>query len=65
MNILGHNFALQGYAGLGTTWANKMNFGMNNALVAGSITRPVDMQFCVLSLLLVLPPDFDEYNEIC
>ena len=35
--VLGHNTALQGYAGQGTTWANYMNFDMNHASCAGSI----------------------------
>ena len=27
--VLGHKSALQGCTGLGTTWGNEMNFGMN------------------------------------
>ena len=30
---LGHDSALQGYTGPGTTWADEMNFVMNHALV--------------------------------
>ena len=33
--VLGHDSALQGYTGLGTNWANGMNFVMNNAPSAG------------------------------
>ena len=42
-DISGHNSAVQGYTGPGTNWANEMKFGMNHALGAGSITRPVDL----------------------
>ena len=35
--LLGHDSALLGYAGPGTTWANEMNFVMNHAPGAGSI----------------------------
>ena len=41
--VLGHNAALQGYTGPGTTLANEMNFGMNHAPGTGSITRTVDL----------------------
>ena len=33
----GHDSALQGYTGPGTTWDNEMNFGMKHAPGAGSI----------------------------
>ena len=42
--VLGHDSALQGYAGPGTTWDNEMNFFMYNAPSAGLIARPVDQQ---------------------
>ena len=29
--VLGHDFALKGYAGPWTTWASEMNFVMNHA----------------------------------
>ena len=35
--VLGHNSALQGYTGLGTNWANEMNFVTNHAAGAWSI----------------------------
>ena len=35
--VQGHNFALQGYTGPGTTWDNEMNFVMNHAPGAGWI----------------------------
>ena len=43
MNIvLGHDSALEGYTGPGTTWVDEMNFGMNHVPGAGSMARPVD-----------------------
>ena len=36
----------------GTTWANEMNFCMNHAPGAGSITHPFNLQSSVLQLLL-------------
>ena len=48
--VLGHDSALLGYTGLRTTWANAMNFVMNNASGAGSIARPVDQQSSMLLL---------------
>ena len=44
IGVLGHDSALYGYTGLGTTWANDMNFVMNHALGAGLIARTVDQQ---------------------
>ena len=41
IGVLGHDSALQGYAGPETTWANKMNFVMNHAPGAGSLAQPV------------------------
>ena len=38
------------FTGLGTTWTNEMDFGMNHALGAGLITRPVDLQSSTLLL---------------
>ena len=46
----GVDYALQGYTGLGTIWANEMNFSMKQAPGAGSIAPTVDIQFNVLSL---------------
>ena len=34
---LGHDSALKGFTGPGTTWANEINFVMNHAPGAGSI----------------------------
>ena len=34
-----HEFALYGYTGMETTCANEMNFGLNHAPDAGSITQ--------------------------
>ena len=48
--VLSHDSALQGYTGLGTTWAHEMNLGLNHAPDAGSIVRPVDQQSSVLPL---------------
>ena len=50
---LGHDSALQGYSGPGTTWANEVNFVFNH--VPGSIPRPVDQQFSALSLCYGYP----------
>ena len=51
IGVLGHDSALLGYTGTGTTWpANEMNFVMNHALGAGLIAWPVDKQSSVLSL---------------
>ena len=48
--VSGHDYALQGYTGQGTTWANGMNFVMNHAPGAGTITRPIDQQSSMLPL---------------
>ena len=48
--VLGHDSALQVYAGLETTWANEMNLVLNHAPGAGPIARPVGRQFSVLPL---------------
>ena len=50
--VLGHDCALYGYTGPGTTCTNEMNFGMNQAPGAGSLARPADRQ----SSTLLLPP---------
>ena len=42
--VLGHDSAMCGYAGPGTTWINETNFVINRALVGDSIARPVDQQ---------------------
>ena len=46
--VLGHDFALEGYTGPGTTKANEMNFSMKHAPRAGLIGHPVDLQSSVL-----------------
>ena len=48
--VLGHNYALHGFTGPGTNYANEMNFAMNHAPVAESLARPVDQQSSVLPL---------------
>ena len=50
IGVLSHDSALQGYTGLGITWANEMIFVMNHAAGAGLIARPVDQQSSVLPL---------------
>ena len=50
MNGVYYDSAPQGYTGLGTAWANEMNFGMKHAPDAGSITRSVDQQSSMLQL---------------
>ena len=34
-DVFGHNSVLQSYTGLGTSWVNTMNFGINHAQGAG------------------------------
>ena len=53
--VLGHDFALQGYTGPWTNWANEMNIVMNHAPGAGSIARPVDQQSSALPLCYGCP----------
>ena len=53
--VLGHASTLEGYIGLGTAWANKVNFVMNYAPGAGSIAQPVDQQSMV-TMVLRMPP---------
>ena len=48
--VLGRDSALQGYTGLETTWANKMNIGMNHAPGEGSIAQPFGQQPSALPL---------------
>ena len=43
---LGHDSALQGYTGPGTTLANEMNFGMNHASCAGLIATWICSPAC-------------------
>ena len=35
IDVLGHDFALEGYTGPGTTWSNEMNFVMTHDPGAG------------------------------
>ena len=49
--VLGHDSALQGCTGQGTTWVNEMNFVMDHAPGAGSIARPVDHYNCPMDAL--------------
>ena len=41
IGVLGHDSALSSYTWPETTWANEMNFDMNDAPGAGSMARPV------------------------
>ena len=50
VGVLGHNSALKGYTGPGTTWADEMNFVLNHAPGAGSLARPVHQQSSALPL---------------
>ena len=45
--ILRHDSAVQGYTGPGSTWTNEMNFVMNHALGARSITRSTCWPHCI------------------
>ena len=56
IGVLGHDSALVGYTGSGTTWANEMYLVMNHALGAGSIVRPVNQQSSALPLYHGCPP---------
>ena len=42
-DISGQESALLGYTGPGITWANEVDFSMNHAPGAGSITQPADL----------------------
>ena len=50
ISLLDNDFALQGYTGPGTNFANEMKFVMNHVPGAGSIVRPVDQQSSALPL---------------
>ena len=50
IDVIGHDSALQGYAGLGISWANEMNFVINHAPGAGSLAQPVGPQSSALPL---------------
>ena len=52
--VLGHDFALS-HTGLGTTWANEMNFTMNHAPGVGLIAQPIDQQSSVLHCAMTTP----------
>ena len=47
---LGHDSVLLGFTRPGTAWVNEMNFEMNHAPGAGSITQSVDLQSSELPL---------------
>ena len=49
------NSTLQGYAGPGTTWNDKMNFGMNHAPGAGFLCQFGDLQPIQLPLCYGCP----------
>ena len=56
--VLGHDYALKGYTGLGITYANEMITGMNHAPGAGLIARPDDLMTCsqhATTVLRLLP----------
>ena len=52
---LSHTFALYGYTGPRTTWAN-VKFVMNHAHSTGSIARPIDPAVQLASTELRIPP---------
>ena len=41
--VFGNNSELEGHTGMGTTWANEMNFGMNRVPDARSIAQPINL----------------------
>ena len=49
---LGHESALEGYTGPGTTWTNEMKFVINHDPGAGSIARSIDQ------VSSALPPEY-------
>ena len=49
-SLLGHDSVLYGYTRLEATWANEMNFGINDAPGAGLIALPVYQQSSELAL---------------
>ena len=53
-----------GYMRPGTTWAREMNFGMNNAPVAGSIIWSLDLQSSTLPLYHSCPPSVLKLTEL-
>ena len=55
IDVLGHDFALSGTTGQGTTWASELNFVMNHTPGAGSIAGPVDQQSSTLTTVLWMP----------
>ena len=48
IEVLGHISALCSYTGPGKTWATEMNFVLNHAPSAGSITHPAYQQSSAL-----------------
>ena len=62
--MLGNDSVMQSYAGKGTTRANEMNFGMNRAPGAGSITRPTKSVVQRATTLLWLPPFNSSYELV-
>ena len=55
MMVLGHNAAVEGNTGPGTTCANEMHFDMYYDPGAGSIVLPVDLQFSAFPLIHPVP----------
>ena len=53
--VLGHNSTQKSYTGSGLTWADEMNFGMNNETGAISIARLVDLVQCTTTVPWLLP----------
>ena len=47
---LSHNSSLENFTGSGTTMASEINFGVNHAPGAESITWPIDLQSSALPL---------------
>ena len=59
-SLSGHDSALQGYTGPGTTWLMRC-FLMNHAPGAGLIARPVVQLTFFLVTILLKPPYNDAY----
>ena len=53
-DVAGHDSALYGYTRSGTTSADEVNFVMNHARGAGSISIPVDLQSSATIVLRLL-----------
>ena len=64
--VLGNDYALSGYYGETTTWANEMDIVMNHAPGAGLIARCVHKQSSELPLYVPRSPLlYNDANGIC